>query len=143
MTVKAILADKGRDVVTIDATATLAAASQRLAQHRVGALVIVDRDARIAGILSERDVVAALAARGAAGLDATVAGVMTRNVATCSEGDTMAVLMERMTTGRFRHLPVVEDGRLAGIISIGDVVKSRLREIEQESTALRDYIQTA
>ena len=100
-------------------------------------------DRRVIGILSERDIVRALAERGAGVLSEPLAQVMTRKVITCSESDSVGVLMERMTTGKFRHLPVIEDDRVIGVVSIGDVVKHRLQEIEQESAALRDYIQTA
>jgi CBS domain-containing protein len=143
MTVKAILADKGGDVVTVEPTANLAVAARLLAEHRIGALVIVGADRRIVGILSERDIVRALAARGAAALDAPVSEVMTRKVVTCRESETVAGIMELMTAGKFRHLPVVDQGRLIGIVSIGDVVKRRLNEIERETAAMRDYIQTA
>jgi CBS domain-containing protein len=143
MTVKSILSHKGRDVATIAPAAKLSDAVKLLAEHRIGALVVTGPDNRVAGILSERDIVRALAARGPDALQETVASVMTRKVSTCSESDTVALLMERMTDGKFRHLPVVEQGRLAGIISIGDVVKLRVEEIEGESNALREYIATA
>jgi CBS domain-containing protein len=93
--------------------------------------------------VSERDIVQELAAHGAAALDLPLTDVMTRKVMTCSVSDTISSMMERMTAGKFRHLPVVEQGRLAGIVSIGDVVKYRLHEMESEQSALRDYIQTA
>jgi CBS domain-containing protein len=143
MTVKAILSRKGGDVVTIAPTATLNAAVQLLAERRIGAIVVTGPDNRVAGILSERDIVRTLAARGPAALDDNVAAVMTRKVTTCTEADTVAVIMESMTEGKFRHLPVVEQGRLVGVISIGDVVKFRVEEIESESNALREYIATA
>ena len=143
MTVKAILSHKGRDVVTIAPTANLSEAVKLLAERRIGALVVTGADNRVAGILSDRDIVRALAARGPVALQETVASVMTRKVSTCTEAETVAVIMERMTEGKFRHLPVVEQGRLAGIISIGDVVKLRVEEIEGESNALREYIATA
>jgi CBS domain-containing protein len=143
MTVKAIVSRKGCDVFTIDPTATLAAASKLLADHKIGAAVITGADRQVIGILSERDIVRALAQSGPAALDQQVGQVMTRKVVTCSEAETVASLMERMTQGKFRHLPVVERGRLAGIISIGDVVKYRLEEMEKESSALREYILTA
>ena len=143
MTVKAILSRKGRDVATIAPTANLSDAVKLLAERRIGALVVTGPDNRVAGILSERDIVRALATRGPDALQETVASVMTRKVSTCSESDTVALLMERMTDGKFRHLPVVEQGRLAGIISIGDVVKLRVEEIEGETNALREYIATA
>jgi CBS domain-containing protein len=143
MTVKAILSRKGGDVVTIAPTATLNAAVQLLAERRIGAIVVTGPDNRVAGILSERDIVRTLAARGPAALDENVAAVMTRKVTTCTEADTVAVIMESMTEGKFRHLPVVEQGRLVGVISIGDVVKFRVEEIEGETNALREYIATA
>jgi len=143
MTVKAILSRKGGDVVTIAPTATLAAAVKLLAERRIGAIVITGPENRVAGILSERDIVRMLAERGPAALDDNVAAVMTRKVTTCTETDTVAFIMERMTEGKFRHLPVVEQGKLVGVISIGDVVKYRVGEIESESNALREYIATA
>jgi len=145
MNVKTILAVKklGGDIVGIEPTATLAAAAQLLAKHRIGALVIRGAGGRLAGILSERDIVSALAAHGAAGLDLPVGQTMTREVETCGEDDLVASIMERMTAGKFRHVPVVRDGKLVGLISIGDVVKHRVDEVEQESEAMRDYIQTA
>ena len=143
MTVKAILESKGNDVVTIEPTASLAAAVKILADRRIGTLVILGADRRVVGIVSERDVVRALAERGERALDEPVGQVMTRKVVTCARGETIAAIMESMTAGKFRHVPVVEDGQLVGIVSIGDVVKHRLHEIEHESAALRDYIQTA
>jgi CBS domain-containing protein len=143
MTVKAILAHKSPDVVTIEPTATLADAAKLLAQRRIGAVLVLGVEGRLAGILSERDIVRALAERGSAVLTERVDQVMTRKVFTCSDGDTVAQVMEQMTAGKFRHVPIVEQGRLIGIISIGDVVKHRLHEIESESNALREYILTA
>ena len=144
MTVKAILSRKGNDVITIEPTVTLLAAVNILAEHRIGALVVVaGADGQVAGILSERDIVRALAQRGPGALQEAVGQVMTRRVVTCTESDTVAALMERMTQGKFRHLPVVERGKLVGLVSIGDVVKHRLGEMEHESNALREYILTA
>ncbi len=143
MTVKAILSRKGGDVVTIAPTAPLVDAVKLLSERRIGAIVITGPADRIAGILSERDIVLALADRGHAALDEQVGTVMTRKVVTCGCGDTIAAIMERMTEGKFRHLPVVEQNRLVGIISIVDVVKYRVEEIEGESNALREYIATA
>jgi CBS domain-containing protein len=148
MTVKAILSRKGNDVVTIEPTARLCDAVKVLDDHNIGAVVITGADRHILGILSERDVVRTLArhARMPGGCqlcDEPVELVMTRNVATCEVGDTVYELMERMTTGKFRHVPVVQDGALAGIVSIGDVVKHRLAEMAFESRALREYIATA
>jgi CBS domain-containing protein len=143
MTVKEILSHKGVDVVTTDPHASIADAVKLLAARRIGAVVVTGADRRIVGILSERDIVRALADKGSGALDAPVAEVMTRKVDTCSLTQTVSELMEQMTSGKFRHVPVVEQGRLAGIISIGDVVKSRVQEMEQESAALKDYIRTA
>ena len=143
MTVKAILSAKGSGVDTIEPNTNLAAAAKRLAERRIGALVVTGADRRIVGILSERDIVQELAVRGAAALDMSLTDVMTRKVMTCGPTDTVSSLMERMTQGKFRHLPVVEQGRLVGIVSIGDVVKHRLEQMEREQSALRDYIQTA
>ena len=143
MTVKAILSRKGRDVATIAPTAQLSEAVKLLAERRIGAVIVTGAEGRVAGILSERDIVRSLGERGPAALGENVAAVMTRKVSTCSEADTIALIMERMTAGKFRHMPVVEQGRLVGVISIGDVVKCRVEEIEGESNALREYIATA
>jgi CBS domain-containing protein len=143
MTVKTILSRKGREVVTIAPTANLSEAVKLLAERRIGAVVVTGADNHVAGILSERDIVRALGERGAAALGDNIAAVMTRKVTTCTETDTIADIMERMTTGKFRHVPVVEQGRLSGVISIGDVVKFRVEEIVRESDALREYIATA
>lgn len=143
MTVKAILSAKGGDVLTIEPTANVAAAAKILAERKIGALVVTGADRRVVGIVSERDLVQEFAAHGAASFDMPLTEVMTRKVMTCSPSDTISSVMEQMTTGRFRHVPVVEQGRLTGIISIGDVVKHRLQEMEREQSALRDYIQTA
>lgn len=143
MTVSTVLADKGREVITIQPSATLADAVKVLAEHRIGAAPVLGADRRIVGIISERDIVAALGARGAAVLDEPVSRTMTRNVETCNQSETICSIMERMTERKFRHLPVVDQGRLVGIVSIGDVVKHRLREMEHESAAMHDYILTA
>jgi CBS domain-containing protein len=143
MTVGIILTRKGRDVVTIDLSATLGEAARLLAEKRIGAALILGADHRIAGIISERDVVLALAEGGAGALDLPVGRTMTRKVETCTEGEAVSSIMERMTHGKFRHMPVVDQGRLIGVISIGDVVKHRVHEMEHESRAMRDYIQTA
>jgi CBS domain-containing protein len=143
MNVKTILAAKGGEIITIEPTATLSAAVRLLTDRRIGALLVLGADRRIVGILSERDIVRALAERGSAVLDDPVGQVMTRKVVTCNDSETVAGVMERMTQGKFRHLPVVEQSRLIGVVSIGDVVKHRLHEMEHESAAMRDYIQTA
>ena len=143
MTVKAILSRKGHAVVTIAPSATLAEATKLLGERRIGAVIVVDADQRVIGMLSERDIVRTLATRGAATLQASVDEIMTRRVVTCSEADTVNEIMERMTAGKFRHVPVVEGERLVAVVSIGDVVKYRLEEMERESSAMRDYILTA
>lgn len=143
MNVKTILAAKGGDIVCIEPTADLAAAAKLLSAHRIGAVVIRGAGGRLAGILSERDIMRALSEHGAAALTLPVGQVMTRNVVTCTEDDTCAGIMEQMTARKFRHLPVVSKGQLVGLISIGDVVKQRVEEIERESEAMRDYIRSA
>ena len=143
MIVKNILSGKGDNVITINPTADVIAAVKLLAERGIGAVVVVGADHRIVGILSERDIVQALAEHGLAVLNEPISQVMTREVKTCSEDDTIGDLMGRMTTGRFRHLPVVQQGKLIGIVSIGDVVKSRVEEIDQEAKMLREYIQTS
>jgi CBS domain-containing protein len=143
MTVKSILSGKGRSVVTIEPTATLEAAVAKLTRHQIGALLVLGADERVVGILSERDVVRVLAEQSAAALAQPLAQFMTRKVVTCAEADTVAAIMERMTRGKFRHVPVVEQDRVVGIVSIGDVVKHRLQEMEREQAAMRDYIQSA
>jgi CBS domain-containing protein len=143
MTVKAILSRKGHAVVTIAPAASLAEAVKMLCTHRIGAVIVTSPDERVIGVLSERDIVRALADHGPAALDRQVDEVMTRRVVTSSEADTVGEIMERMTAGKFRHIPVVDGERLVGVVSIGDVVKHRLEEVERESNAMRDYILTA
>lgn len=143
MIVKSILSAKGRDVATIAPTATLAEATKILAERKIGALVVTGAGGRIVGIVSERDMVRAFAQYGVSAFQRPLTDVMTRKVVTCSLSDTVSMLMERMTAGKFRHLPVTDNDDLVGIISIGDVVKYRLTELEFEKDAMRDYIQTA
>jgi CBS domain-containing protein len=142
MTVAAILALKGRDVATTTVDRLISDVVAELAARKIGALVVVDRE-RVAGIISERDIVKAIALRGIGILDDPASSIMTRDVVTCSERETINEVMSRMTRGRFRHLPVIEGGRLAGIVSIGDVVKARIEEVEHEADELRTYIATA
>ena len=142
MTVRAILDAKGRLVESIGADAKVSSAVKILSERRIGALLVMAGD-RIEGILSERDIVRELGARGAKILDDQVSTVMTPKVMTCRRADTVSWLMEQMTEGKFRHLPVVEDGQVVGIVSIGDVVKQRVMEFEREQEAMRDYIATA
>jgi len=143
MTVKTILSLKGGDVATIAPSANLAIAAKVLAERRIGALVVMDAPDRVAGMLSERDIVRALAERGAAALDERLDRAMTRSVVTCTQATTVSEIMKRMTAGRFRHVPVVELGRLVGIVSIGDVVKYRLAAMQHESQSLREYVSAA
>ncbi|TVQ59343.1 MAG: CBS domain-containing protein [Rhodobacteraceae bacterium] len=141
MTVTAILKQKGsEEVETIRPDAPLSHCVALLAERRIGALVVSEGDGRIAGIVSERDVVRAIARQGRAVLEEPVSTAMTREVQTCGMEDRATDLLRRMTLGRFRHLPVVEAGRLKGLISIGDVVKFRIAEIEMEKGALEDMI---
>jgi CBS domain-containing protein len=143
MTVAAILSDKGRDVVTTSATISVGEAIHLLAERRIGALVVVERNDRIVGIISERDIVRLMAKQGADALREPVDSIMTRSVMTCSENETIDSVMSRMTRGRFRHLPVAAGGRLTGIVSIGDVVKARIEQVEREAEEMRAYIATA
>ena len=143
MIVKSIIDNKGRDVVTIEPGVSLDTAAKLLAERRIGAVVVLGADDRVVGILSERDIVRSISERGAGAMQEQVSQVMTRKVVTCTLDETIHSIMERMTAGKFRHLPVIDQGRLAGIISIGDVVKNRIMEMEQESDALKSYIQTA
>lgn len=137
-----ILREKGRDTVTIAPEATLSEAARLLARKRIGALLIRDQTGGIAGILSERDMVRAVSEESVQALAKPVSTYMTRDVMTCSLTDSIDELMELMTHRRFRHVPVLEAGRLVGIISIGDVVKSHIAETEREAENLREYIAT-
>ena len=141
--VSEVLNRKGHTVASILPSESIRAAARTLTDRRIGALVVCDRRGRLAGILSERDIVRVLGERGAGVLEEPVAQVMTRKVVTCKETDTVAELMEMMTSGKFRHLPVIDNGKVVGLISIGDIVKRRVQEYESEQEALRDYIKTA
>jgi CBS domain-containing protein len=143
MLVKHVLGEKGREVIAIASDATLSEAARLLARKRIGAVVVRDGGGALAGILSERDVVRAVAEESVAALVRPVSAYMTRAVATCCEHDSVQDLMEMMTIGRFRHVPVVDDGRLTGIVSIGDVVKTRIAETVREAESLREYITAA
>jgi len=143
MNVEHILSEKGREVFTIAPDLTLAEAARTLSQRRIGALVVSDSGTPVLGILSERDIVRALAAKGPSALEEPVSGYMTGQVVTCTSHTAINDLMETMTRGKFRHVPIVENGRLIGLVSIGDIVKFRVAEIESESRALREYIATA
>ena len=144
MQVMEILREKGREIVALSSEATLAEAARLLAHKRIGALVVRDASGALAGILSERDVVRAVAAEGMPALARPVSATMTRQVATCTELDTVEELMEMMTRGRFRHVPVLDgDNRLCGLVSIGDVVKMHIEETMREAASLRQYITAA
>ena len=140
MSVARILNAKGRAAITISENDSLHAAARLLAEHRIGAIVIADTDGTVKGILSERDIVKALAGGGAAAMDALVGAHMTRRVITCTADSSIQQVMEVMTAGKFRHVPVTVDGKLDGMISIGDVVKYRLAQLESESQSLKQYI---
>ncbi len=143
MTVKAILEAKGHDVTTIGPNDKLSEAVRLLAERRIGALVVTNGDRKIVGILSERDIVRALANGGHDSLDQAVRSAMTPKVNICNENHTVHEVMEIMTRGRFRHLPVEKDGMLDGIVSIGDVVKRRIEDAEREAEQIKQYIATA
>ncbi|MDY6963839.1 MAG: CBS domain-containing protein [Pseudomonadota bacterium] len=140
MTVKNMLDAKGREVVVVAPEQSLLEVAGILHEKRIGAVVIAGGEGHTAGIFTERDLVRAVAEKGAAVLDAPVSTIMTVNVQTCREDTTVNQLMQMMSVGRFRHVPVEEAGRLVGIISIGDVVKSRIREIELEAEQIKAYI---
>lgn len=140
MTVAAILKHKGARVETVRATATVQQVCDFLSTKQIGAMVVMGASGEVIGVVSERDIVHALSKAGSESLTRPIDEIMTRNVATCRLTDTSEALMEMMTLGRFRHVPVVEGGRLVGIISIGDVVKRRIEDSELERHAMREYI---
>lgn len=140
MQVQHILRDKGREVVSILSDASISEAARLLARRRIGAVVVRHRDGTIAGVLSERDIVRAVADESISALGQAVGTHMTRMIHTCSETDSVDEIMEQMTRNRVRHIPVVEDDRLCGIVSIGDVVKTRIAETVREAETLREYI---
>ncbi len=142
MTVRAILDFKGHHILSVEPEAKLSAAVKILGDRKIGAVLVMSKG-RIEGILSERDIVRVLSERGASVLDEAVGEAMTRKVISCRQSDTVAAIMETMTTGKFRHLPVVDGDRVVGLISIGDIVKWRVQEYENEQEALRQYIKTA
>ena len=143
MTIKAVLAGKGADVATVHPGATMADVASELARRRIGALVVVDPDGAVIGIVSERDLVQCLAVKGESALSAPVAEAMTPDVVTVGRDSSVLGALSIMTGRRIRHLPVVEGGQLAGIVSIGDLVKHRLERIEAEAEAMRAYIQAS
>jgi CBS domain-containing protein len=142
MTVRSILDTKGHQIQSVEPEAKLASAIKILGERKIGAVLVMNAG-RIEGILSERDIVRVLGERGAAVLEEPVRAVMTRKVVSCKQSDTVSAIMEMMTRGKFRHLPVVDGERVVGLISIGDIVKWRVQEYESEQEALREYIKTA
>ena len=140
MLVSQILKDKGDIVFTVSPTETMHAVATQLHARRVGAVVVVDDEGAVVGILSERDIVSSVAKDGMGALDQTIDCCMTRDVIFATPGETVDSLLSRMTDRRIRHLPVVKDGRLAGIVSIGDLVKSKISEVEAEADGLKQYI---
>lgn len=143
MTVASILGNKGHDVITAQPHRTLLEAAKLLAERKIGALLITGADGSLKGILSERDIVRAIAKAGPGAMEDAVSLHMTTKVVTCTEGDLISQVMAQMTKGRFRHLPVMQADQLVGMISIGDVVKQRIAETEAESRSLMEYIQMA
>ena len=140
MRIDGVLRAKGAEVISVAPDATLQGAAGLLRQHRIGALLVIGSDDQVTGIISERDIVNAVAEHGPEALVQRVDEVMSTEVVTCSPKDTVEHLMAVMTERRFRHLPVISDGALVGIVSIGDVVKRRLAEVSDEAKALQDYI---
>lgn len=140
MTVAAILAEKGSDVITAKRTDNVTHIIHLLAKHKIGSIVVVNDDGAICGIVSERDIVRDIAVTGALALDAEVSECMTESVISCSSHDTITRVMEIMTENRFRHMPIIENGKLLGLVSIGDVVKRKIQDAEQEAEDMRSYI---
>ena len=142
MNVATILSEKGRKVITTHRGNTLLDVAKLLNDNKIGSILILDEDEAVIGIVSERDIVRRIAAAGASVLNSPIETCMTTNVISCQESDTIDQIMSEMTKRRFRHMPVVEDKKLVGIISIGDVVKLRIAEAEMEADAMRQYIAT-
>lgn len=143
MTVAMILNEKGRDVVTAKATDTVGDICKTLSEKRIGAILVMNAAGQIEGIVSERDVVRVIGKDGPSALEQSVDSVMTHAVVTCADTDTVNSVMARMSAGRFRHMPVVSGGKLVGLVSIGDIVKHRIAQIEREAAQMRDYIAMA
>jgi CBS domain-containing protein len=143
MSVALILASKGHDVTTTQPHRTTREAAALLADKGIGALIVTGGDGEVLGVLSERDIVRVIGRHGAGALEDPISKHMTSKVVTAGMAESIDSVMERMTNGRFRHLPVLENGRLVGVISIGDVVKHRLDGLESEHRAMREYIATA
>jgi len=140
MAVSEILAEKGGNVITVSQQTTLKEAATILANNKIGALIVVAANEKVCGILSERDIVRDIANSGANALKQTVSECMTHRVVSCSSDDVIDVLMEKMTAGKFRHLPVIDNGILKGIVSIGDVVKRKIEQAERDAEEMKRYI---
>ena len=140
MRVASLLSSKGSDIVSLRDDQTIADAVALLCERKIGATIVLDKDGKLAGILSERDIIRGLGISGGDIGGKLVSSLMTSSVECCKPDDTVDSIMQRMTMGRFRHMPVLDDGNLIGIISIGDVVKNRISDLEHEASAMRDYI---
>lgn len=140
MNISSILAGKGNNVITAEPEDSLGSVSRTLAENRIGAIVILDGNEKVCGIVSERDIVRQVAARGADALDQPISVCMTKKVVSCDRQSTIDEVMGIMTRNKFRHIPVIEGGKLAGIISIGDVVKHKIEQAEREAEELKQYI---
>jgi CBS domain-containing protein len=143
MTIARILATKGSNVYSVPPAMTIYDAARELRAHRVGAVLVLGADGTVDGVLSERDIVRALVDSGTAVLEAPVKTIMTTQLHTCQPSDTVQMAMAQMTTRRIRHLPVLENGQLVGMVSIGDLVKIRIEDSEREAAALKEYISAA
>lgn len=142
MNVNTILKLKGGDVITVEGSTPIIEVTRVLSKHGIGSIVVTAEDGSVAGIVSERDVVRAIAHMGSEVVNEPVASIMTENVISCNRMDSVDQIMGIMTMKRFRHMPVIEDGKLTGIISIGDVVQQRIAQAELEASAMRSYIAT-
>lgn len=142
MSVAALLTNKSGSVLTVSPTTPVCDAAKLLAENRIGAVIVTEQNDHVAGILSERDIVRGLASHGAAVMTQPVSDLMTAPVETCTRSETVDDIMQRMSDGRFRHMPVTEGAKLVGVVSIGDVVKHRINELQHEKDAMRDYIMT-
>ncbi|WP_150525954.1 CBS domain-containing protein [Roseibium sediminis] len=143
MTVASILSTKGNNVITEKSGSSLNDICKTLAQYKIGAIVIADEAGHIEGIISERDIVKVIGADGPSALERKVADVMTKSVVTCKAEDSINAVMSKMNAGRFRHVPVVQDDKVVGVISIGDVVKFKIAQVEMEAEQMRSYITMA
>ncbi|RED51264.1 CBS domain-containing protein [Aestuariispira insulae] len=141
MRVASLLTTKGSDIISLRDDATINDAVKLLCERKIGATIVLGPEGKLAGILSERDIIRGMGVSGGAGIgDKPVSSLMTTSVECCHPDDTVDSIMQRMTMGRFRHMPVMEEGKLVGVISIGDVVKNRISDLELEANAMRDYI---